>query len=189
MLRRLSIWLRQVSTGWVTLIALLVFLSFSSLVLPRQASITPTDVADAGTPDLSVYYSAEDLYRMAEAYGEVGRQTYIRVRFTFDLLWPFVYTFFLTTAISWVYAKAFEDDSRWQLANLVPLLGMLFDYLENISTSLVMFRYPQTTSVVDVLAPIFTLSKWILITGSFVFLSVGLMVIFWGWLNRGSPAK
>ena len=189
MWKRFSDWLRHISSGWLTLTALLVFLTFSTLVLPRQATSSETNTADAGTPDLSFYYSSSDLYRMAEAYGEAGRDAYIWVRFTFDLLWPLVYTFFLTTAISWLYAKTFFADSRWQLANLVPLLGMLFDYMENISTSLVMFRYPGRTPVVDWLAPLFTSLKWILITGSFVLLSIGLMVTLWEWINRGSNKR
>jgi hypothetical protein len=100
-----------------------------------------------------------------------------------------VYTFFLTTAISWLYARAFSTGSRWQRANLAPVLGMLFDYLENLSTSLVMLRYPHQTPVVDWLAPLFTSLKWILILGSFVLLLVGLMVAVWGWMNRGSNTK
>lgn len=186
---KLSDWLRRVSSGWLTLTALVVFLLFTTLVLPRQSAYTEAKTGDAGTPDLSFYYSAGDLYRIAEAYGEQGRDAYIRARFTFDLLWPLVYTFFLTTAISWVYSKAFKPDSYWQRANLAPVLGMLFDYLENISTSLVLFRYPEPTPVVDWLAPVFTSLKWILITGSFVLLFAGLMVAVWGWINRGSNTK
>ena len=176
----LSDWLRKVSSGWVALIALLVFVLFSALVLPRQAASAEKSTAEAGTPDLSFYYSPGDLYRMAEAYGEDGRDAYIRVRFTFDLLWPVVYTFFLTTAISWLYARGFSEDSPWQRANLAPVLGMVFDYLENISTSLVMLRYPQPTPVVAWLAPIFTSLKWVFVGGSFVLLFSGIVVVLWG---------
>ena len=189
MWKKLSDWLRKVSSGWVTITALVVFALFTALVLPRQAASAETSAADAGTPDLSFYYSAGDLYRMAEAYGEQGRETYIRVRFTFDLLWPLVYTFFLATAISWLYVRAFRGDSRWQRANLVPLLGMTFDYLENISTSLVMLRYPSQTPVVDWLAPIFTSVKWVFVGGSFILLIAGIGVALWGWIKQRSLSK
>ena len=59
--------------------------------------------------------------------------------------------------------------------NLVPLLGMLFDYLENLATSLVMARFPARTLIIDFLAPIFTLLKWGLISTSFVLLVLGLV--------------
>lgn len=73
---------------------------------------------------------------MTEVYGKQGREAYVRARFTFDVLWPLVCTMFMSTAISWVYIRAFPLDSRGQRANLAPVLGALFDYLENLSTSL-----------------------------------------------------
>jgi len=177
--KRFSHWLRRVSNGWVALSALVIFLLFSALVLPRQAARAEQDTGGAGSPDMSFYYSPGDLYRMAEAYGAQGREAYVRARFTFDLIFPLAYTLFLVTAISWVYTRAFAPDSRWQRANLAPVLGALFDYAENVSTSLVMLRYPAQTPVIDVLAPVSTLVKWVFVTGSFVLLFVGVVAAVW----------
>ncbi len=182
--QRISDWLRNISKTWVALSALLVFLLFSALVLPRQASVADQTSGDAGSPDSSFYYTATDLYRMAELYGQEGRAAYVRARFTFDLIWPLVYTFFLATATSWVFARAFAAGSRWQLANWVPLLGALFDYLENLSTSLVMIRFPAQTAVVAGLAPIFTMAKWAFLGASFVLLFAGLVALAWRSLGR-----
>ncbi|MBN1149545.1 MAG: hypothetical protein JXA78_19950, partial [Anaerolineales bacterium] len=90
-----------------------------------------------------------------------------------------VYTFFLVTATSWLYARGFEQRNRWRLANLAPLAALLFDYLENLSTSLVMLRYPARTPVIDVLAPVFTLVKWLFVGCSFVLLLAGALVVAW----------
>jgi hypothetical protein len=182
--KRISDWLRRVSTGWVALSALLIFLLFSALVLPQQATKAEQEIGSADSPDTSLFYSANDLYRMAEAYGEQGRQAYVRARFTFDLVWPRVYTLFLAAAISWVFGRAFASDSPWQRANLAPLLGALFDYLENLSTSLVMLRYPAQTPVVDALASVFTVLKWGIISASFVLLFGGIVVAAWHWTER-----
>jgi hypothetical protein len=170
MLRQLSTVLRRASRGWVALLALAVFLLFSALVLPRQAATAGPAAEEAGSPDLSLYYAPRALYRMAEAYGPDGRQAYIRARFTFDIAWPLVYTFFLVTAISWLASRAFPPASPWQLANLAPLGAALFDLLENLSTSLVMWRYPARTPGVDALAPFFTLAKWTFVGASFLLL-------------------
>jgi hypothetical protein len=176
-LKKLSSWLQRLSTGWVTLVALLVFLLFTALVLPGQAAASPAG-AD-WTPDLSFFYTADELYRLAEAYGEQGRAAYIEQRFTFDLVWPVVYTAFLVTAIGWLFRRAFAPGSPWQFANLAPVLGMIFDYLENISASLVMARYPAETPLVDGLAPIFTAVKWLLLGGSFGLLLIGMAGAVW----------
>ncbi len=191
MRKSLSAWLSKSSTGWITLISMVIFILFSALVLPGQSVSSESQNPNDGSPDLSFYYSAADLYRMAEAYGEQGRSAYIQARFTFDLVWPLVYTFFLVTAISWLFKQAFPAQSIWQQANLLPILGMIFDYLENISTSLVMWRYPAQTMFVAGLAGIFTALKWILIGSSFIILIFGLAVAIWHWLgvsriNRGS---
>ena len=159
--------------------SLVVFLLFTALVLPAQASKADALGEDIGSPDLSLYYTAEELYRMAEAYGEQGRSDYIRARFTFDLVWPLVYTVFLVSALSWVYKKAFALDSPWQRVNLAPLAGALFDLLENLSTSLVMLRYPAPTPLVDTLAPVFTALKWVFVSGSILLLLIGIAVAIW----------
>lgn len=183
-MRSLSSWLIEKSSGWLSLLAVLVFVLFTALVLPGQASTAESNRLDAngqpvGSPDTSLYYSADHLYRIADTYGPAGRQAYIRARFTFDVIWPLVYTFFLLTAVSYLGSRALPLGSSWRLANLLPLAGVLFDFLENISTSLVMARYPLTTPVIAELAGVFTLLKWLLIGLSFLVLVVWLVLAMW----------
>lgn len=186
MWREISDWLHQISNTWMTLAGVAIFLLFSALVLPGQSARAETYAGSVGSPDMSLLYFPDDLYDTADAYGDEGRTAYVRSRFTFDLIWPLVYTLFLSTAISWIYVRAFALRSRWQLANLAPLFGALWDYLENVSTSIVMLRYPNQTPVMDVLAPIFTLVKWIFVSGSFVLLLVGVVVGIWRWIRKRS---
>ncbi len=181
---KLSNWLFQISSGWVTLGALVIFVLFAALVLPGQSARGQSQGVDTGSPDLSIYYSAEQLYEMAEAYGEQGRSDYIRVRFTFDLIWPLVYTFFLAITISWVFKRSFTSQNPWQRVNLLPLLGMTCDYLENIATSLVIYRYPAQTLIIDWLAGVFTTMKWLLIGGSFVVLAIGIIIAIRRWIRK-----
>ncbi len=184
MIKQISEWMRGVSKGWVALVALIVFLLFTALVLPQQASKSEQETGSAVSPDTSFFYAPADLYAIAESYGEEGREAYIRARFTFDLVWPLVYALFLATAISWVFGKAFASGSPWQRSNLLPLVAALFDYLENLSTSLVMLRYPAQTPVVDLLAPLFTALKWGSLGLSFVLLTVGIVIAAWRWIKR-----
>ena len=186
MARRISEWMHQVSTGPVMLLALAVFVAFSAWVLPQQAARAAEVAGGAGSPDMSFYYSPGDLYRWAEAYGPSGRQAYVRARFTFDLIFPLVYLFFLATATSWLAGRAFPPHSLWQRANLAPLLGTLFDYCENVSAALVMVRYPDRTPVVDLLAPVFTGLKWLALGASLVFLAVALAVAARSWARERS---
>jgi hypothetical protein len=183
-MKRISHWLYQASNGWVTAAAVIVFALFVTLVLPDQSPQLDGDAADAGSPDLSLWYTPGDLYRMAEAYGSQGRSAYVRARFTFDLIWPIIYGAFLSTTIGWLYARAFAPGSLWRLANLAPPIGVVCDYLENLSTSAVMLRYPGRTPLVDALAPIFTAVKWAFVGGSFVLLIVGVLAALWRWYKK-----
>lgn len=181
MFRRLSDLLHRVSKSWVVVFALLIFAAFTGLVLPAQARESEGYAGDAGSPDTSFFYSAKNLYETAERYGEEGRSSYVRARFTFDLVWPLVYTLFLCTGISWVTGRVFREGSLWREANLVPLFGLLFDYLENLSTALVMIRYPGETPAAAVAAGLFTVVKWALVSASFLLLLAGGAVGLWRW--------
>jgi hypothetical protein len=184
MFKRLSIWLFQASTSWLALLALLIFVLFVALILPDQAARADQNASNAPTPDLSIYYSAQDLYSWAEAYGPLGRQAYVRARLTFDVIWPLVYTFFLVTVTSWLYKHVVVSSSAWQYLNLIPLLGMFFDFLENFSTSLVLLRYPQPTPLLASLAGSFTMVKWGLMSASSISLVVGVALVCMKWIRQ-----
>ena len=183
-MKQFSNWLYKVSTGWVALAGLIVFLLFTALVLPAQAAGADEISGDAGSPDMSFFYSPQELYKMAEAYGEDGREAYIEARFTFDLIWPLVYALFLSTAISWTFALIFPGESRWRWGNITPILGMAFDYAENITTSLVMYRYPATSDFLAIFAPVFTAIKWIFVGGSFILVLIGLAGAIWQTIRK-----
>ena len=183
MFKLLSELLHNVSRWWLFLLSFIIFLLFIWLVLPLQSAKFEADYGDIGSPDLSFYYSSDDLYRMAEAYGEEGRQSYVKARYTFDLLWPVVYSFFLITGISWLTRRAFAPGSLWLRSNLVPILGALCDYLENVSTTIIMVRYPTQTGVVDEMATVFTMAKWVFVNLSFLLLLIAMVGVIRAWLK------
>lgn len=184
MLNKLSGWLYKNSTTSRVVISLIVFIFFLLLILPRQTADAKAYGGNVGTPDLSFYYSPAELYEMAETYGEEGRQAYIRARFTFDLIWPLVYGAFLVSTISRLFLRSLPTYSGMRPLNLLPILGMFFDYLENISTSWVMWRYPDQTPILDSIAPVFTLLKWLLIALAFLALVIGIFMTTNRWLSK-----
>ncbi len=190
-MNKISTALHKFSTGWITLAAVLIFLVFAATILPHQAQLAAEASGGAPSPDTSFTYSVDKLYDMAQVYGPSGRQAYIHARWTFDLVFPIVYTALLVTTLSRLSRRHFPAKSRWQSANLLPLVAMVFDYLENSATSLVMARYPTKTPVVDFLAPVFTLVKWIFVYASFGLLLAWVLWMAWDWvknLRRRTPA-
>jgi hypothetical protein len=47
-----------------------------------------------------------------------------------------------------------------------------------------MLRYPDPRAVVDLLAPVFTLLKWMSVGTSFVLLVVGVVAFLWRWNKK-----
>jgi hypothetical protein len=172
------------STIGITLAALVVFLVFSVLVLPRQSAMMEAYSGDLGSPDLSFVYSPADLYTMAEGYGADGRDSYVRARFSFDLIFPVIYTLFLLTSISRVLSALFPSNSCWGLLNLMPIGGMALDLLENIAASIVISRYPLPAPFCALLAPIFTFFKWVFVGGSFLILLMGVLVLLFNQTKK-----
>ena len=179
-MNKLSQVLYRVSSGPVTLAALVVFILFMVFVLPRQAQKAETVSGGAGSPDTSYFYSSADLARMAEAYGADGRSAYVYARFTFDLIFPVAYLAFLATSISWLLNKGIpEPENKWRLLNLFPVLGAFFDYCENIAASVYMLTYPTPAPLAGSLAPVFTMVKWFFVNGSFVLLVIAGLLAVW----------
>jgi len=166
--RKLSRTFFSFSTNIIALIALVVFLTFSATVLPNQSAALETYSGSTGSPDLSLFYTSRDLYQMAEQYGSAGRDAYV----PFDLVFPLIFTFFLVTAISWLLGRITSETSPWRMLNLTPIPGMVFDFLENITASIVMHRFPALSPISASLAPVFTFFKWVFVGGSFLILLI-----------------
>lgn len=177
---KISKWLYRISSGWLALAATVIFVLFMIFVLPAQAAKADETAQGAGSVDTSFFYTPEELYETAGAYGEAGRREYIRARFTFDLVYPLIYGSFLALTVSWFLDRATEAGNRWRLLNLVPVIGVVFDFLENIAASLVMGLYPTRISIAAGMASGFTPIKWVFVSASFLVLLVAIVL----WLVR-----
>lgn len=180
LLNYISRYIISFSKSWVALAALIIFLLFGMFILPGQSAAADAYSGEVGSPDLSLFYSANDIYQMAEQYGPAGRGAYVRARFSFDLIFPMVYGFFLITSIGWLFGKFTNETSQLRLLIFAPITGMVFDFLENISASIVISRYPVPSPIFANLAPIFTFIKWVFVSGSFLILIIsGLFLLFY----------
>jgi len=177
MKKDISLRLIKISTKSVVFIGFCIFLTFSILFLPGQTELTEKYSAGLGSPDTSLFYTPANLYRMAEIYGIEGRAAYVHARWTFDMAFPIIYTFFLVTSISWMAQRVLNPDHFLRRGNMLPFYAFLFDLLENTCTALVFTRYPTYLSFVSMLAPFFTLMKWICVGSSFTLL-IGLSIAY-----------
>ena len=159
--------------GWRSwLVGVVVFVAFLIFVLPAEADRTIAAAGTSETPDTSYLYTAADLERLAGEYGEEGRAHYIRSRFTFDIVWPLAYGFFLQSSLLLASRRTVLGRLPSPLI-LLPMFVVVFDLLENTSASIVMARYPDSTPLVAHAAPVFTFMKWNLLVASFILVGIG----------------
>ena len=64
---------------------------------------------------------------------------------------------------------------------MLPFGAVIFDYLENISTSIVMWFYPLRVDFIGFLATVLTPIKWTLLSIAFLLLIPGLLVRLRGY--------
>ncbi len=159
------------------IIAAILFLLFLTLVLPAVSQAGQQHMGSAVLPDTRLYYSADDVYGIAETLGETGRSYYVRQRITFDLVWPMVYAWFFYTAIMLLFQniqpKSISNTLRW-----FPIFAFIFDYLENGLASLVMLTYPEKLDTLARWLPFTTLLKWCFVGLSAISLVSGLLILF-----------
>lgn len=153
---------------WFGLVSTLIFIFFIVIILPQQSNLALTFGLKESI-DTSWFYNAKDLYRIAESYGAIGRQFYIYQRWTFDLIWPFVYFSFIFSLSSLLYQSiGLSKINRWLLS--FSWIATVFDFLENSMVSLVMYRYPSSTWIIADFAGTATSLKWIFLGLSFLVL-------------------
>jgi hypothetical protein len=147
------------------LVFTLLFLIFMIFILPEESNKSLT-YGITESPDTSIFYTSDTLYRLADEYGESGREFYVTQRFTFDLIWPIVYGLFLLSTIGFLTYKI--NDPKYKYFVYMPVVSVIFDYLENITTSITMHRYPMLTPFISDMAGFMTLFKWSMLSLSMI---------------------
>jgi len=173
--RKLQHILKRVTKKDVVIVTV-IFLLFTALVLPFISSYTTNIIGVAESPDTSFNFSLIHLYNIVDSYGKDGRIFYVTMRWTFDIVWPIVYTVFLLSSIAY-FSKEIKHKHSIKLLYL-PLLAVLFDLLENINATIIMLLYPSKIDVFGYFLFASSVLKWITISISFVIVIVLIIGLF-----------
>jgi hypothetical protein len=160
-MRRISeAWYSRATWRWA-LVGSGVFAFFLAGPLRWQSARTERYAGEEGAPDTELWYSPEYLHETAERFGPEGRRAYVTSRATFDIAWPIVYATSLTTVLTVLLRDRTPEGSRRRMVNVLPWAAFAFDMAENAAVSTVMIRHPERTPVVERVAPVMTLAKWV----------------------------
>ena len=119
-------------------------------------------------------YSYQHAMSLLEELGNEGRQIYLSLQLPLDFVYPGLFAISYTLLLIWLFSKSLKNKSRIFYLALIPALGGLFDYLENIYIFRMINSFPDLSPRLVQVASTFTLLKSIFTTIFFLLLFAGL---------------
>lgn len=111
--------------------------------------------------DSSKIYSPETIHAILTDWGDKGRIRQIWFHFTWDLVFPVLYFFFIGFLVSWFAKRGFRPGSKMQKMNLLAMVAAV-DLLENISLLVLVIIYPVTSRILGIIKTSLTAIKYYL---------------------------
>jgi hypothetical protein len=161
------------TTGRRVLILFIAVVLMAGYIMPVAGGILALAANNSVLPlDLMFFYSPETAFDMIEKYGPAGRDLYVKILLTVDILYPIIYTLFLALFLSWLFQRGFPRESPMQRMNAVPVGAFLFDLLENAGIVSMLSMYPSIPAVLAWIIMMISTVKWL-----FAFASLGLILV------------
>ncbi|MGY5861487.1 MAG: hypothetical protein RTU09_03870 [Candidatus Thorarchaeota archaeon] len=157
-----------------TLRFFLLFLILTIITVVAMGYINPQILTlSGGQPILDIRpgYSFAEVEHLLTVLGEQGRQLYTTLQ-VIDLVFPIAYGMSITLALTGVIIRLFPEGHTMEKAIFLPILGMIFDYLENITIATLIASYPNLSPFAVNVASIFTQLKWTCIILAFALLVI-----------------
>lgn len=160
-------------SNWKYIVAVFaLFAVFSFYLFPKyQARLSEAAGEQVTLLDTRFSYATDEVRLLFDKLGTEGRDIYKGV-VGIDMVYPLVYGILFILILAWLLKSITRPGSQWLMLAMLPVLGVLFDYLENINTLKLLNRYPDISADAVAWGEKMTLMKH-----SFGVLSVALAVL------------
>ncbi len=152
---------------------LLITLVVAALSVSLMGYLTQTLVYDvygeANMPDTNIGYTYEQIMEAFDSLGSEGLGVWSQVHLL-DLIFPLGYGLAMAIGTAMESRMVFPDRLQMRNLALIPLIGVVADYVENVLVASQIAAYPEVSELVVAVASIVTTAKW-------VFIYVGFLVI------------
>lgn len=173
------------ATGRNVLILLAADLLFMLGIMPYMGKkmeelapgIPPLDIT---IPSYSAEYAQDTINKMSDP----ARAFYKSIELGADLIYPLIYGFAFALLIAFLWKKLGWGQGLLKWVILFPLLGMIFDYGENLSIVSLINQHPNPAVGTAQMAAYFSLAKWSFAFSALAAIVIGLLA--WGWKARSS---
>jgi hypothetical protein len=174
LIARLIEWLEKIAKPKTIIVLVMAIIPFNALLFPWVNGRLEA-LSGYRLMDILFWYSPKEVFTRMAAYQSSGRTIYLISDWSIDLLYPLVYSLLAACILTMVLHAAFPWDNPLQRMQLLPLMMMVFDYLENISISLLLIQYPAQSDLLARIASTFTSLKWCFAAFSAFALAAGLI--------------
>lgn len=127
-------------------------------------------------------YTPAHAHQTIAKLSDEGRAYYRSIELGVDLVYPLIYGIAFALLITYLLAKVSLPKSKIRWLALLPLIGMLFDYAENLSIVSLIDHFPQQSDGMAQLAAYCSLGKWSFIFATFALVLIGLLA--WAWKKK-----
>jgi hypothetical protein len=166
-------WLHDFSNWKFILPLFILFAFFSFYLFPEYQSQMGAHASQQVQPlDTRVSYTTEEVKTLFTALGVEGRNLYSFITGKIDMVYPVIYGLMLTLILAYLIRKLSARYSPLLLFALLPLAGMVFDYLENIQILRLLDTYPEFSDQMVATGQTLTRTKH-----GFLFLSITLILL------------
>lgn len=153
----------QYASVKTSLLLFVIWVLFMAVIMPNLAgdkSAVPIDLQFAYTPDRA--------YELIDSYSPETRSSYIIGEMTLDVIYPIIYTLFLSLTFLLLYPNK-------QKIAFFPYVIFIADMLENTGIIIMLYNYPARLNNVAIITSVFSTIKWSLVVIAFVLLITGLI--------------
>lgn len=161
----------RISNGKTLLLLLAVYILFPVYFLKNAESrINELAGKKTGVIDLTFGFSPDKTLDMVHEYGDAARDYYAKTEMTTDIVYPITYCLLFSIVLTLLY----RGQSMINYVLFLPLLMMLFDFLENLTIVNLLKSYPDSSKSIAVLCEIFKILKWIAFADMTLMIVLGL---------------
>ena len=164
--------LRRYSNWKIILPSAVLFVLYTLIVFPFYLSQI-NEIANEKVLFLDgrLNYNYEQVNTLFDKMGREGRDIYHFMAGKVDMIYPVVYGVFFVLLLASLLKKIISKKSKIIFLSLLPLIGMLFDYLENLNTLNLLNKFPNITPEQVSYGSQMTQIKW-------VFLILSILLVF-----------
>ena len=183
-------YLQKIASGRVVLFSVILTMAVYLLMLlntiPKVESFAPGialfDLSPSG-------YSYQHAASLLGTLGETGRSVYLYQQLPVDFIYPGLFAISYSLLLIWLFAKGFKPESKIFYLAIVPVLGGLFDYLENVCIVLMIKSFPDLSQELVTVASSFSVLKSIFTTGFFFLLLIGFVAYIVSLIKRNPKVE